>query len=310
MRVLRYWRIGLGAAVALSVGVALAADPPPVYPECTKKASPQENEAAKNAHKVATLSYEQGNYDKAIRYWTDAYGFDCTVNELLINIANAYEKKGDRAGAVATLEAYLKRTGPNNNIEEKVKNLKASMAPPTPTVTVPTAAPTVTTAPTATVAPTSTAPIAPPEGPRPHGSSPWFVVGGGSALVIVGAILLPIGSSAVSSAQTQCGAGHNGCPNQTIADQGTAGQHEVQAGGALLGIGLAAAAGGLVWQFAFNKPGPAKPAPTTGQPQRSLTGHDGRSARRSAELYPQTPGMWVKPIGGPGQSGVVVGGAF
>jgi len=282
MRVLRYWRIGIGAAVALSVGAALAADPAPVYPECTHKASPQDNEAAKNAHKVATQLYAQGNYDKAIRYWNDAYGFDCTVNDLLINISNAYEKKGDRPGAIATLEAYLKRTGPNSDIEAKVANLKAALAPAPTATAAPTVAPTVTAPPTAT-APPPPPPPPPADGVRPHGSTPWIVVGGGGAVALVGVIVLAVGLGTYSTAEAACPT-HVGCTG-TVTDQGNTGNAEVHAGGALLGIGLAAAAGGLVWQLGFNKPG----------------------ARAGS-------GLWVKPMGGLGSSGapsgMMVGGSF
>ncbi len=286
MRVLRYWRIGLGAALsvgALGAGVALAADPVvPTYPECTKKASPQENEAAKNAHKVAALSYDQGDYEKAIRYWTDAYGFDCSVNDLLINIANAYEKKGDRAGAVATLEAYLKRTGPNSNIEVKIANLKAAMAPPVPTASaVPTVAPTASAPPTATAPPTAQPP--PPDLPRRYGNKPWIVVGVGGGAALVGLVVLAVGVVNYGNASSACPTHVNCQPN--ITSEGTLGIGAENGGGAVLGLGLATAAAGLVWQFAFNPPGTAKPG----------------------------TGLWVKPMASPAQagpSGVMVGGSF
>lgn len=290
MRVLRYWRVGLGAAAlagALGAGVAFA-QPVPTFPECTKKATPQDNELAKNAHKLATRYYDQADYDKAIQYWNEAYNFDCSVNDLLINIANAYEKKGDKAATVATLEAYLKRTGKNEVIEAKVKNIKAAMAAPAPTPSV-----TASTAPTATAVPTaapSTVPTAPtPEGPRPYGNTPWFVVGGGGALAIIGAILLPVGLGKVRDAENKCPT-HANCSND-VADEGNAGQAMTKAGGSLLGIGLAAAAGGLVWQFALNKPGPAGAAP------------------KKAGKGPRD--VWVMPAtAGRGQSGVVLGGSF
>ncbi|HVY45832.1 MAG TPA: hypothetical protein VHB21_08135, partial [Minicystis sp.] len=84
-------------AFALAAGAARAegaAD----YPPCNKpKPSQADLDAAKGAHKAATEFNERGEYDKAIQYWRDAYNFDCTAHALLINIANAYEKKGDKA---------------------------------------------------------------------------------------------------------------------------------------------------------------------------------------------------------------------
>src|SRR4051794_8477359 len=201
MRALRFWRFGLGAAVALSIGVASAAGGPTDYPQCTKKASPSDLDAAKQTHKAASEWYDRGDYDKAIQYWRDAYTLDCSAHAVLINIANAYEKKGDKASAVVALETYQARTGgTNEKIAEKINRLKEAIAaaPPTPT-------PEATTAPSTspTSAPT-TAPTAPAGGDRPYGVAPWVVVGSGGALLVVGAILLPVGYGAVSSAQANC----------------------------------------------------------------------------------------------------------
>jgi hypothetical protein len=108
-------------------------------------------------------------------------------------------------------------------------------------------------------------------------------VGGGGAIAIVGAVLLPIGLGNVNSAQAICGPNHNMCPNNSAAiAQGNAGLAETRAGGVLIGVGVAAAVGGLAWQFAGNKAGPAA----------------------------QAKNLWLKPMAGPGASGVVAGGAF
>lgn len=282
MRLLRTWGIGVGTAVALCVTatVAVGQAPPPSYPECTKKPTPQDIEGAKGAHKAASQFYERAEYDKAIRYWNDAYGFDCTANDLLLNIANAYEKMGDRAATVATLETYIKRTGPNPTLEAKVKNLKQAMAPqPTVTPTAPTATPTAPTA-APSVAPTA----GPPEGPRPYGFKPWIVVGGGGALAIIGAILLPIGYGAVADAEAQCP--NHQCPKNTdpsIIDKGNSGRIEAGVGWGMLTVGIAAVGGGLVWQFLLNKP-QAEPA------------------KKSS--------LWMAPIAGSGTTGLTVGGSF
>jgi hypothetical protein len=302
MRVRREWRIGLSAAAlvgALGVAVmraAFAQPAVPTFPECTKKASKDDIEAAKNAHRVAKEFYDRADYDKAIQYWSDAYKFDCSANDLLINIANAYEKKGDRAATIATLEAYLKRTGPNPTIEEKVKNLKALMAPPPPQ---PTAQPSATAQPTTSVPvppPTATTvPTAPaPEGVRPYGAKPWILVGGGGAIAIAGAILLPIGLGNLASADAACPNRMCG-KNTSAAGQGNAGRAESVAGGVLLGAGVALAIGGLAWQFGGNKPGPAS------------------QALRGASLASQAPpagSLWLKPMAGRGASGLVAGGSF
>ena len=133
MRLLRLWRIGLGASIALSVSLAFATDPVSLYPECTRKPTSADLDGAKGAHKAASQFYDRGDYEKAIRYWTDAYSFDCTAHGVLINIANAYEKLGDKASAVGALETFLRRAGTDTTIEEKVRNLKQTIAPPVAT---------------------------------------------------------------------------------------------------------------------------------------------------------------------------------
>jgi len=135
----------------------------------------------------------------------------------------------------------------------------------------------------------------PATGERPYGYKPWILVGSGGVVAVVGAILVPVGSSAVSSAQTTCpsNGSSNVCPNtvpgNAAASSGNTGRSEIGAGGALLGVGLAAAAGGLVWQFVFNKPGSAPPPATTGFAPRPT---------------------WLTPSVGKDGSGVVLGGAF
>ena len=170
---------------------------PTSYPECTRKPTPQDLEGAKGAHKAATQFYERAEYDKAIRYWNDAYAFDCTANNLLVNIANAYEKLGDLAATVATLEAYLKRTGPNPTIEQKVKNLRALMAAAARRRRPP---PDRAAARHRRADGGADRARSARRGPARFGNTPWFLVGGGGALAIVGAILLPVGYGNISSA--------------------------------------------------------------------------------------------------------------
>lgn len=285
MRLLRSWGLGAGAAVALCVTATAAvgqAPPPPSYPECTKKPTPADVEGAKGAHKAASQFYERGEYEKAIRYWNDAYAFDCTANDLLLNIANAYEKLGDRASTVMTLETYLQRTGPNPTLEQRVKNLKLLMAAAPPTASAaPTATAAPTPAPTASAAPTAPPP---PENPGPYGVKPWFVVGGGAALAIVGAILLPVGYGAIAGAEKTC-PDHANCNDPSVASKGNTGRIEAGAGWGLLSLGIAAVGGGMVWQLLYNKPSPAAPeAPKTG--------------------------LWLKPAAGPQGGGITLGGQF
>jgi tetratricopeptide (TPR) repeat protein len=304
MRLLRTWGLGVGAALALGVSatVAVGQAPPPVYPECTKKPTSADIEGAKGAHNAAAQFYERAEYEKAIRYWMDALGFDCTAVAELLNIANAYEKLGDRAATITTLEAYLKRTGQNPTIEARIKKLKELMnAAPTASA-VPTAPPTATALPSATPSATPTAPPPVPDAPRPYGNTPWIAVGGGAALVVVGVILLPLGYGKIAKAGDTCNLPGHGCPagtSQDVIDAGNTGRAMAGAGWGLFSVGLAAAGGGLVWQLLFNKPqasASTQPAPAPGQPP--------------TKQAPQKGAVWMTPAIGPGTAGLQFGGSF
>jgi hypothetical protein len=244
---------GIGAAIVLSLGAGVARADAPDYPPCTKKPTPPEVELAKGAHKEATDYNARGDYDKAIQYWHAAYGFDCTAHKILLNIALAYEKKGDKAAAVATYQVYLERANQKDpeyaNIPEKVANLKAAIAAaqsnPTPQEP--------TTGPTGPVGPRQ---LGKP-GERPYGIKPWILVAGGGVFVIVGGILAPVGYSAISSAELACPT-HVGC-TPDVASQGNTGRLEVGLGWTAIVVGAAAVGGGLVWQFVLNKPGSGGP---------------------------------------------------
>ena len=251
MRVIRAWRIGLGAGVLLAAGWALAQEPalPDAdYPMCNRTPTEADLEGAKGAHKAAIQFYERADYDRAIQYWRDAYEFDCTAHGVLINIASSYERKGDRASAIAALDAYLTRApdAPDAvTINERVQNLKnalkadeekAKKPPPPPP-------------PASTPAPPAPPP---PLWERPYGNAPLITVGAGGVAFAVGAILTPIGLSTITGAEKDCPT-RTGCAPD-VADRGNSGRTQATVGGVVMGLGALAIGGGLAWHFAFNKP--------------------------------------------------------
>lgn len=250
MGMCRRWWSGCGVAVVLHASSVLAAEDPDVrFPTCGRTPTTADVEAAKVAHKAASQLFERGEYSRAIENWRDTYKLDCTAHAVLINVASAYEKMGDADSAIASLEAYLKRSpdAPDKTtIEQKIENLKKNRPPPPPPP------PVVPTAPK--VVPT--APKPPPRLERPFGAAPWVAVGTGGAVAIAGAVLLPLGVGAISSAEATCPPPSRACPKDRMdaANEGNTGRTLVLVGDIALGLGGAALVGGLVWQFVFNQP--------------------------------------------------------
>ena len=57
---------------------------------------------------------QRGDYATAITYWRDAYRRDCTAHALLLNLARAFELKGDRAEAVNVARDILCSASPTH----------------------------------------------------------------------------------------------------------------------------------------------------------------------------------------------------
>jgi tetratricopeptide (TPR) repeat protein len=306
-------KVAIGAAALLFVASAASADDAPItFPECTKPPSAEDTEAAKQSHLIATSRFQLKDWDKAIEFWRQAYSLDCTAHAILVNIANAYEGKGDKRAAIAALETYLLRAKNAPDlvvVNERVLALKKSLEPaPTVTATA-TAAPTVTaTAP----APTATATAA-PTGARPYGSLPLIVAGVGGALAVAGVIMIPVGLGPYNTAEDKCKT--TGCTADEAA-AGNSGRTTWNAGAAFLGIGLVAAAGGLGWHFLFNKPASDTAAPATQQPQQP-GGAPGAAPSGAPSAAPKAPvaaaprgRLDVLPIASPQFGGLVLTGKF
>ncbi|HLM73299.1 MAG TPA: tetratricopeptide repeat protein, partial [Polyangiaceae bacterium] len=191
-----------GALVlCLGVSPALAAENMDVlFPTCDKTPTQGDIEAAMTSHKAGAQLYERGEFDRAIENWRDTYRLDCTVHAVLINVAAAYEKKGDKESAIAALEAYLKRypKAPDEKATtERIEALKRELPPKVePTATVP--PPVTVTAP-----PPPPPPLPKPE--RPYGIKPWYPVAIGGVAMLAGVILLPLGLSTIGDAEEACG---------------------------------------------------------------------------------------------------------
>ncbi len=230
---------------ALSLAPALvahAADTPVVYKPCDKKPSADDTEAAKGLFSAGKVSYNEGDYAKAISLWRDAFERDCTANPLLQNLANAYEKAGNLDASIVTLETFLKRDPQNSEaptIQKRIENMKKAKAAATATAT--------TSAPAATTASASLT-----DGNRPM--LPLYVAGGGGVVAIIGGALYLSATSKYNDAKDKFNVAPNGSDAQKTAkkdgDKAITSQH---IGSAVGIVGLVGVAGGLTWYF-LSKP--------------------------------------------------------
>jgi tetratricopeptide (TPR) repeat protein len=118
-------RLGFGLAFVLSVSPASAGLS---YPACNRKPTAGGVAAAKAAHMAALSAYNRGDYDEAIRRWSEAYSADCTADNVLLNLANAYLKKGDNQAALTALTTYVQRAGTSPTIAAQIQSLQQRIA--------------------------------------------------------------------------------------------------------------------------------------------------------------------------------------
>jgi hypothetical protein len=283
----------LAGIISTSSAAAFGETTKTSFPPCTTTATEADRKAAQGAFAAGQGSFNEADYPTAITYWRDAYRRDCSAHALLLNLARAYELKGDRGEAVNSLETYLQRkpdAGDADQIRRRIENLKAQMvatekaaaaALPAASTIVPTPAPAVTT-------PVPAAAPPPPDAAETTGSRsavPLVVAGGGGVVAIVGAIVFAGGAGKVQDAEEKCPSRER-CPAE-VAEEGNAGRRQQTAGGVLLGVGVAAAGGGLLWYLLSS--------PSSDAPPRTAF-----SLRRPT----------ASPAIGPGYAGIALGASF
>ncbi len=281
---------GLAVGASLIAGMALAQDPQnPFVVECSRTATPEDVETARNTHFGAKRLYEQADYADAVDLWRKVLKFDCSAIGTLLNLANAYERLGDRQNAVWALDAYILRAPEGTDVSKlqvRVENLKKAIVQAQPPASASASAAPPPSA--SVVAPLPSATTAPPL-VKPYGVAPWVTVGAGAAVMVVGGILIPVGRGKITDAKCTGGerTGEWSCGSQDQVDMVSQGKTMAIAGDIALGVGAAAVVGGLVWEFVANKPAPAKTdKPTTGRRVR------------------------VSPSVGPGMTGATIHGTF
>jgi tetratricopeptide (TPR) repeat protein len=232
-------------ALLATPALAQAEEPTKTYPDCGREPTDAEVAAAKGAFQAGNASFNEADYTRAIDYWEDAYRRDCTANPLLLNLARAYELAGRKRQAVVALETFLARepnTGEKDQITRRIEVLKkkiaeedaaaAALPPPPPTGKAATNP--------------NDAPVAPEQPKARRSAGPWIVIGVGGAAALVGVVGLGTNKKKLDDASAIC-PDRDKCNDAQVREDGNAARAGMNASGALLGVGLAAVAGGVVW---------------------------------------------------------------
>lgn len=248
----------LAVAVGLAPGLARAEDAPKPIPPCEKTPTEGDVAGAKGAFQAGQASFEEGDYNRAISYWDDAYRRDCTAHALLLNLARAYELNNQKRHAVVALETYLARqpsSPQRDQIARRIEGLNEKIAQE---------ANSPTAAPGPGAGPATQKPDQPPATPEPDSGgkrplTPLIVAGAGGVIAIVGGVLYLGAAGDVSDIEDKCG-GRSNCPPKLVKEGNDARSRQTTWGVVTVG-GLAIAGGGLVWYF-LSKPkgGEAKAA--------------------------------------------------
>jgi hypothetical protein len=261
--------VGLSLLLAATVSAPAFADEPSTYPDCGGKTpSKDDSEHGHNLYIQGKVYYDDGDYNKAIPRFKEAYKVDCTKHELLVIISRSFELKGDKPEALAALETYVARvpTSPDlqthqnriANLKEAIKKEEAERKGQGGTGDTP--------PPSSSNAPGSTTQPPPAGAERGHTVYPWLLAGTGGVAIVTGIILHVAGNSAMPSECSpgflfpgNCNGFADNVPEASREEtQGRAGNAQgLRDGGTIVVVaGALMVAGGLVWHF-LEPTGPA-----------------------------------------------------
>jgi tetratricopeptide (TPR) repeat protein len=276
-------RLVAGALIVLAVGA--------VQPALANKTPEQvaaDKKAAKERYEAGKRAYNLGEFDTAIKEWTEGYkiGGDAIF---LYNLGQAYRQKGEVKEAIRFYKSYL-RESPNATNRAQVEQIIADLEkkpvqpetrpatrPVTPPETQPATRPVTppeTQPATRPVTPPTTRPVTPPETqpatqpvvpPVSGGGSPGKALkiaglaagGAGVALVVTG-VIFGLQASSLESELNDARANHEPW-SQDLADKDSKGHTASTISLVTLSVGAAAViAGGTLFYLGMRKKAPAE----------------------------------------------------
>jgi tetratricopeptide (TPR) repeat protein len=228
--------------------------PPPQQPP-----SAEENRArALKLFEESAVHYKNGEFEKAAELLREAHGL-FPEPLLIYNLARALESMGDLAGAIENYERYLAeatKVEDRGAIERRIATLKQQLAKTTAPVRDDTPTPPVDERPPNEVkgGPLGNGGAIDEAGPPPS-MTPWFVVGGGVAVLAAGGVFGYLAGSAEDDA-------HAAPVQEDAARLLDDARRDAKIANILLIGGGVVAAGGLTWAIIEQTRGGSRPAPT------------------------------------------------
>lgn len=198
---------------------------------------------ARRHFEEARTAYDAGDFESSVRLFRRAYLLSPRY-ALLYNIGHAELRSGHDALALEALEGFLRQAPADDarrsEVEERVRVLRSmGVRPASESEAQQAQAAVDDRAPAHEPTPTPT----PAQSSGDAGVAPWIVVAVGGALVLTGAVLMGVGAS---DAARVTGA-PDGSRWSELQGVGSGAETMWGVGIALLGVGAAAAVGGLVW---------------------------------------------------------------
>jgi tetratricopeptide (TPR) repeat protein len=183
------------------------------------------------------LAYSSGRFEEALGHFRRSYELSHRP-QLLYNIGQCQDRLRRDADALATFEAFVAAQPDSPQRDEVTARIEILRASAQQATTTETTAETTTETETMETTEATPAPVV-ASGSDP---APWGVLGAGSAIAIIGAILLGVGYADIASVD-----GARNVPFSSVSGAYNDAPVLTGAGWGVLGVGVALAGVGLVW---------------------------------------------------------------